>query len=95
MPPLNAADRNPGKYEAIFYPTAATTYTYRLFGAIQGAPFDVTFTCSSPGHVQPEDRTVVQLANGVARKGIVGGYGCTRTREEVEFPPRPPASATR
>ena len=38
--------RAPGRRDAVFYPTVATTYTCRLFGAINGAPFDVTFTCT-------------------------------------------------
>jgi hypothetical protein len=32
-------------------PTIATTYTYRLFGTINGALFDVTFACNPGGHV--------------------------------------------
>lgn len=85
---LKPAYRSPGKYEALFYPTVATTYTYRVFGTIKDAPFDVTFTCSPAGHVQLEDRTPVKLSNAVTRKGIVGTYGCPQPREEAEFPPR-------
>jgi len=39
----------------------ATTYTYRLFGTIKGAPFDVSFACNPGGHVAGEDRCVVTV----------------------------------
>lgn len=90
--PLKPAYRSPGKYEALFYPTVATTYSYRVFGSIGDAPFEVTFTCSPAGHVQLEDRGVVRLSSGLIRKGLVGSYGCPQPREEAEFPPRPAAS---
>jgi hypothetical protein len=79
--------REPGKYDAVFYPTVATTYTYRVFGTVQGAPFDVTFTCSPAGHVATEDKSVVKVNNDVTRKGLRGSFGCPRPRSEAEFPP--------
>jgi hypothetical protein len=79
--------RAPGRYDAVFYPTVATTYTYRLFGTINGAPFDVTFACSPGGHVASEDRTVVKVSADVTRKGLTGSFGCPRARSEAEFPP--------
>jgi hypothetical protein len=85
---LKPAYRNPGKYETVFYPTVATTFAYRVFGTLGGAPFDVTFTCNPTGHVQLEDRAAVELAGGVTRKGIVGTFGCPVDRAEAEFPPR-------
>jgi hypothetical protein len=79
--------REPGKYDAVFYPSVATTYTYRVFGTVQGAPFDVTFTCSPAGHVATEDKTAVKVSNDVTRKGLRGSFGCPRARSEAEFPP--------
>jgi hypothetical protein len=79
--------RTPGRYDAVFYPTVATTYTYRLFGTINGAPFDVTFACSPAGHVAGEDRSVVKVSADVTRKGLAGSFGCPRARSEAEFPP--------
>jgi hypothetical protein len=79
--------RAPGRYDAVFFPTVATTYTYRIFGAINGAPFDVTFACSPGGHVAGEDRTVVKVSADVTRKGMTGSFGCPRARSEAEFPP--------
>ena len=65
----------------------ATTYTYRLFGTINGAPFDVTFACNPGGHVAGEDRTVVRVSGDGTRTGVAGSFGCPRSRSEAEFPP--------
>ncbi|HEY8371093.1 MAG TPA: hypothetical protein VIM86_17460 [Thermodesulfobacteriota bacterium] len=85
---LRPVYRNPGKYEAIFYPTVAATYAYRLFGTLGGTPIDVTFTCTPRGQDPVEDLSVVPLGGGVIRKGIVGAFGCPVDRAEAEFPPR-------
>jgi hypothetical protein len=79
--------REPGKYDAVFYPTVATTYSYRVFGTVNGTPFDVTFACSPAGHVATEDKSVVKVSNEVTRKGLRGSFGCPRSRSEAEFPP--------
>ena len=79
--------RAPGRYDAVFYPTVATTYTYRVFGTINGAPFDVTFACSPAGHIAGEDRSVLKVSADVTRKGQMGSFGCPRARSEAEFPP--------
>jgi hypothetical protein len=79
--------RAPGRYDAVFYATVATTYSYRLFGTLNGTPFDVTFACNPAGHVAGEDRSVVKVSAEVTRKGLMGSFGCPRPRSEVEFPP--------
>jgi hypothetical protein len=79
--------RAPGRYDAVFFPTVATTYTYRLFGTINGAPFDVAFVCSPGGHVASEDKSIVKVSQDVTRKGLTGSFGCPRARSEAEFPP--------
>lgn len=38
----------PGWYQSVFFPTAAGPYTFRIFGEIEGEPFDESFT-SGPG----------------------------------------------
>ena len=38
----------PGWYESVFFPTAAGPYTFRIFGEVEGEPFDESFT-SGPG----------------------------------------------
>ena len=34
----------PGAYESVFFPTAAGPYTFRIFGEVEGEPFDESFT---------------------------------------------------
>jgi hypothetical protein len=84
---LYPAFRQPGRYEAVFIPTVATTYAYRLFGTLNGTPFDVTFACNPTGHVTAEDRSVVRVGGEVSRKGLRGSFGCPQPRTEAEFPP--------
>jgi hypothetical protein len=80
--------RAPGRYDAVFYPTVATTYAYRVFGTIGGSPIDMTFTCNPAGHVAAaEDKSVVKVSADVTRKGVTGSFGCPRARSEAEFPP--------
>jgi hypothetical protein len=35
---LSPRFREPGKYDAVFYPTVATTYSYRVVGTLNGTP---------------------------------------------------------
>jgi hypothetical protein len=84
---LYPAFRAPGRYQAVFYPTVPTTYSFRLFGTVNRVPVDLTFTCNPAGHVAFEDRTVAKLSNHVTRKVAIGSFGCPDRRDEVEFPP--------
>jgi hypothetical protein len=34
----------PGWYQSVFFPTAAGPYTFRIFGEVEGEPFDESFT---------------------------------------------------
>ena len=34
----------PGAYESVFFPTAAGPYTFRIYGEVEGEPFDESFT---------------------------------------------------
>jgi hypothetical protein len=77
----------PGRYEAVFYPTVATTYSFRLFGAVDKVPVDLTFACNPLGHVSVEDKSTVSLSEHVTRKALVGSFGCPAARSGVEFPP--------
>jgi hypothetical protein len=77
----------PGTYEAPFYPTVATTITYRVFGTINNTPVDLTFTCSPAGEAGDiADNSTVQISEGVVRRGIEGGYGCPAPLTDVGFP---------
>lgn len=84
---LDPAFRDPGAYRAPFYPTVATTLTYRIFGTINDTPVNLTFTCSAAGEAGAEpNNEEVQVSEGVIRKGIAGGYGCPEPRTEIGFP---------
>jgi hypothetical protein len=84
---LEPAFGEPGAYEAPFYPTVATTITYRLFGTINNTPVDLTFTCTPTGEAgAAADSSTAQISEGVVRKGIEGGYGCPAPLTDAGFP---------
>ena len=84
---LEPAFGEPGTYEAPFYPTVATTITYRVFGTINDTPVDLIFTCTPAGEAgDVADNSTVQVSEGVVRKGIEGGYGCPLPLEDAGFP---------
>ena len=84
---LEPAFGEPGAYESTFYPTVATTLTYRLFGTINNTPVDLTFTCTPTGEAGAvADNSTVQISEGVVRKGIEGGYGCPAPLADAGFP---------
>jgi hypothetical protein len=84
---LEPAFGEPGAYEAPFYPTVATTISYRLFGTINNTPVDLTFTCTPTGEAgAAADNSTVQISEGVVRKGIEGGYGCPAPLTDAGFP---------
>lgn len=76
----------PGAYSAPFYPTVATTFSYRFFGTVDGIPVDITFTCSQGGESSGTDNTVVKLSDKVVRKMSAGGYGCPNPKSDAGFP---------
>lgn len=74
-----------GKYESeTFYPTIPTTFSYRIFGDINGTSFDATFSCSPAGELGPADYSTVNVSENVVRKAMQGGFGCPQ--ERVGFP---------
>jgi hypothetical protein len=77
----------PGRYEVVFYPTVATTYSFRLFGTIDKVPVDLPFACNPLGHVSVEDKNTVKLAEQITRKALTGSFGCPTARADAEFPP--------
>jgi hypothetical protein len=84
---LEPAFGEPGAYEAPFYPTVATTISYRLFGTINNTPVDLTFTCTPTGEAgTAADNSTVQVSEGVVRKGIEGGFGCPAPVTDAGFP---------
>ena len=84
---LEPAFGEPGAYEAPYYPTVATTITYRLFGTINNTPVDLTFSCTPTGEAgAAADNSTVQISEGVVRKGIEGGFGCPAPLTDAGFP---------
>jgi hypothetical protein len=71
-----------GSYESkTFYPTVATTYSFRIFGDINGTSFDQTFACNpAGGEATKSDNSTVQISQDVVRKALVGGFGCPEPR---------------
>ena len=71
-----------GSYESkTFYPTIATTYSFRIFGDINGTSFDQTFACNpAGGEATKSDNSTVQISQDVVRKALVGGFGCPEPR---------------
>ncbi len=71
-----------GSYESkTFYPTIATTYSFRIFGDINGTSFDQTFACNPIlGENSPPDNSTVQISQDVVRKALIGGLECPEDR---------------
>lgn len=79
----------PGAYKNTFYPTVATTLSYRIFGTIDGTPIDFTTACSPAGHARAEeDKSEVKVSEGVTRILKTGGFGCPAEKEDLGFPER-------
>jgi hypothetical protein len=84
---IEPAFGEPGAYEAAFYPTVATTFTYRLFGTINNTPVDLTFGCAPTGEAgATPDNSTVPISEGVVRKGAEGGFGCPAPISDAGFP---------
>lgn len=77
----------PGGYNAVFYPTMETTYTYRLMGTINGIDVDLSFPCNpTGGEAAADDMSEKQISEGVTQLTHEGGFGCPAARADVEFP---------
>jgi hypothetical protein len=85
---LEPAFREPGHYEAAFYPTVQTTHNYRIFGNVSGVPVDLTFTCAPGGVAEGKalDNSTVKISDQITRKGLTSGFGCPESRSDVSFP---------
>lgn len=53
--PLEAAWNDPGAYESFFFPMEPGDYTFRIFGTIDGAEVDESFTSSPEGFNSVQD----------------------------------------
>ncbi len=75
----------PGSYYAKFYPTVATTLSYRFFGEVNGTPVDLTFTCREEGAAAANEGEK-QISTGVKQVSKTGGFGCPVEKEALGFP---------
>lgn len=75
-----------GVYESqTFYPTIPTSYSFRVYGEINGTQFNDTFGCNPIlGEDAPPDNSTIKISNGVERKALTGGLDCPADR--VGFP---------
>lgn len=82
------AFRDPGHYEASFFPTVETTYNYTVFGNINGTDFRATWTCSpAGGEATPiSDNSTVEISPNVTRKSMMGSFGCPLPVSDAGFP---------
>lgn len=83
-----------GAYKNVFYPTIATTLSYRIFGTIAETPFDYTFTCNPAGHaVATDDTSEVKVSDSVTRLLQAGSFSCPTAKEDLGFPEKSVALA--
>lgn len=82
---LAPAYGKPGSYTAAFYPTVATSISYRFFGTIDGNKVDITFTCRPEGAAAADEKEK-DLGNGVMQMSRSGGYGCPAEKSGMGFP---------
>lgn len=87
---LSPVYNTPGAYSAKFYPTVATTLSYRFFGTVNGTPVDITFTCRTEG-AEAADEGEKALGDGVTQKSRTGGFGCPAEKEPLGFPEKAPS----
>jgi hypothetical protein len=82
---LSPVFNTPGSYKTTFYPTLPTTFSYRIFGELEGTPIDLTFTCRAEGETSV-DEGEKQIAPGVKQLLKGGGFGCPSAKEDMGFP---------
>jgi hypothetical protein len=86
--PFGAAYGKPGEYHAVFYPTAATEFSYRVFGEVDGTPVNLLFECNPAGHVMEaeEEASLKKLSENVWLMSKGGQFGCPKSRADAAFP---------
>lgn len=85
--PLEPEDGKSGSYEAVFYPTVQTTYSYRVFGTLNGTSIDITYTCSPDSTANvAEEKSSVHVSDKVTQTLKGGAFGCPEAKADVQFP---------
>ena len=84
---FDPASGAPGAYAANFIPTVQTTYSYRIFGTINGSPVNLTFTCVA-GEVSEttEDNSQLKVSDTITRINKIGAFACPAPRKNMGFP---------
>src|SRR5215469_7510499 len=68
---------NTAEYDATFFPTAQTTYTYTLVGKVNNTPIHISYRCvPGAGDDTPGNNTKATVSSGVVRDMVAGGYAC-------------------
>ena len=83
---LEPAFKDPGHYNAPFYPTAQTTYSYTLNGTLNNTPIHIKWTCSIGPEPASSSNSSVKISDGVVRNGLAGSFGCPGSRTHIAFP---------
>jgi hypothetical protein len=84
---LSPVYNTPGSYKAPFFPTVATTLSYRVFGTLNETPIDLTFSCSPAGHTAATENTErIEVSDKVFRVSKTGSYGCPQPKADFGFP---------
>ncbi len=76
----------PGHYRALFYPSVATTYMFRIFGAIDSTPIDLSFSCNASDQAPADDSSIKKVSEGVMQKLKSGAFGCPGSKTDQVFP---------
>lgn len=80
---LQPVFNSPGSYRAVFIPTVQTTYTYRVFGVLDGQNIDLSFVC---GGESEESATGAGPYSGAVLIKKEGSFGCPLDRGTIGFP---------
>jgi hypothetical protein len=68
---------NTAEYDAAFYPTAQTTYSYTLLGKLNNTPIHISYRCvPGAGDDTPANNTRATVSPDVIRDMVAGGYAC-------------------
>jgi hypothetical protein len=68
---------NTAEYDATYWPTAPTTYTYWLDGKIHDTPIHIGYRCApGAGDDTPGNKTKADVSPGIVRLQVAGGYAC-------------------
>ncbi|MFZ0510177.1 MAG: hypothetical protein WAM14_01110 [Candidatus Nitrosopolaris sp.] len=78
---------NTAEYDATFYPSAQTTYTYTLIGKLNNTPIHISYRCvPGAGDDTPGNKTRATISPGVVRDEVAGGFGCPLPRGPITIP---------